>query len=177
MRRRSVGRRGEEDKVVQVGRVIADDWARLRDVRLRALAESPEAFGSTLAREQLYTDEQWRSWQQSAAWFMAFDGERPVGLVGGRHDPVEWLLIAMWVAPEVRGQGVGKRLLDAVVAEAARRGASAVALHVTDRNLVARKAYERFGFVASGEWESFTREGIHRRERMRLPVTGSTTNQ
>jgi ribosomal protein S18 acetylase RimI-like enzyme len=177
VRRRSVGRRGEEDKVVQVRRVLADDWARLRDVRLRALAASPEAFGSTLAREQLYSDEQWRVWQRSAAWFMAFDGERPVGLVGGRHDPVEWLLIAMWVAPEARGQGVGGRLVDAVVAEAVRQGASAVALHVTERNLVARKAYERFGFVATGEWEDLPREGDDRRERMRLPATGSTTNQ
>ena len=163
--------------MVQVGRVIADDWARLRDVRLRALAESPEAFGSTLAREQLYTDEQWRSWQQSSAWFMAFDGDRPVGLVGGRLDPDEWLLIAMWVAPEVRGQGVGRRLVDAVAGEAGRQGASTVVLHVTERNLVARKAYERLGFVATGEWESLAREGDQRRELMRLPVTGSTTNQ
>jgi GNAT superfamily N-acetyltransferase len=151
---------------------VEKPWPWRRD---RPLGRGPRR--RSVGRERLYTDEQWRSRQQSAAWFVAFDGERPVGLVGGRHDPVEWLLIAMWVAPESRGQGVGKRLMAAVVAEAVSQGASAVALHVTERNLIARKAYERFGFVATGEWERLIREGDYRRERMRLPVTGSTTNQ
>jgi RimJ/RimL family protein N-acetyltransferase len=163
--------------LVRVGRAIAEDWPLLREVRLRALAESPDAFGSTLAREELFTDEDWRMWQKSAAWFTALDGERPVGLVGGRSDPAEWFLIAMWVAPEVRGQGVGGQLVDAVAREAARNGASAVTLQVNDRNAAARRVFERLGFVATGEWETLFREGVYRRERMRLPVTDSTTNQ
>jgi ribosomal protein S18 acetylase RimI-like enzyme len=49
-----------------------------------------------------------------------------------------------------RGQGVGRALLAAIAAEAARRGYAEVRLDVIDSNLRARALYEREGFVAVG---------------------------
>ena len=37
-----------------------DDWQDWRSIRLRALAESPAAFGSDLAREEAHTEDVWR---------------------------------------------------------------------------------------------------------------------
>ena len=37
---------------ITVRRVRAEEWERLRETRLRALADAPMAFGATLADEQ-----------------------------------------------------------------------------------------------------------------------------
>jgi GNAT superfamily N-acetyltransferase len=61
----------------------------------------------------------------------------------------------MWVAPDVRGLGLGRRLLDRLSAEAASRGMLILRLE-TNRALVeAKRLYQRAGFV---ETEPFNNE-------------------
>ena len=38
----------------------ADDWARLRDIRLRALTDSPHAYGGTYEIESAFDEDRWR---------------------------------------------------------------------------------------------------------------------
>ncbi|MDR1356176.1 MAG: GNAT family N-acetyltransferase [Tannerellaceae bacterium] len=52
------------------------------------------------------------------------------------------------VLPGYRGQGVGRRLLDAIVEEAARRHASRITLEVRQDNVVARNLYKSLGFAS-----------------------------
>ncbi len=52
----------------------------------------------------------------------------------------------MYVGEEFRGMGVGKELLNAVAAEAKRRGADKVLLTVAARNEKGRRFFERTGF-------------------------------
>ncbi|WAU80084.1 GNAT family N-acetyltransferase [Streptomyces sp. Qhu-G9] len=54
------------------------------------------------------------------------------------------------VAAEVRGQGVGRALVRAVVAQARRQGALRITLRVLGHNTPARKLYESEGFVVEG---------------------------
>jgi len=61
---------------------------------------------------------------------------------------VRFLMDGIFVAPEARGQGVGTGLLDAVAAEAQRRGYAEVRLDVVEGNDRARALYEREGFRA-----------------------------
>ena len=44
----------------RVRQIRADEGPRLRALRLRALADSPWAFGSTLAREAAFLDDVWQ---------------------------------------------------------------------------------------------------------------------
>jgi len=37
----------------------SDEWARLRDIRLRALLDSPHAFGGTYENESNFDQSQW----------------------------------------------------------------------------------------------------------------------
>ena len=54
------------------------------------------------------------------------------------------------IRPELRGQGLGSRLLQAVIAEATRLGASRATLEVRRSNLPAIRLYERAGFSQAG---------------------------
>jgi ribosomal protein S18 acetylase RimI-like enzyme len=57
-----------------------------------------------------------------------------------------FLMDGVFVTPEARGQGIGTALLDAIIAEAAKRGYDAVRLDVIDTNPRARALYARHGF-------------------------------
>lgn len=143
---------------VGIRRLRAEDWRAARAVRLRALADAPGAFASTLGREEAFDEAEWRSRVSANAWFLAGTvddgGDHAVGLAcgipepgdpGGRH------LVGMWVEPGRRGTGVADRLVAAVTEWAREDGARRLALWVVDGNPRARRCYERLGFTPTGE--------------------------
>jgi ribosomal protein S18 acetylase RimI-like enzyme len=54
------------------------------------------------------------------------------------------------VAKEAQGRGIGSILLSAATEEGTRRGARKITLNVHDTNTVARRLYERHGYVVEG---------------------------
>lgn len=136
------------------------EWPTYKDLRLHALAESPEAFGSTLAAEQGRADAEWASRLARAAesgsdlpLVALLDGE-PIGLAWGRIEktnPDVAALYQMWVAPDQRGVGAGRMLLEAVIAWARDCGASFLELGVTVRESPAMHLYRDAGFEPAGE--------------------------
>jgi hypothetical protein len=68
---------------VGIAPATSEDWVRVRDVRIRALADAPFAFGSRLEEEQDRPESVWRASleRQAAATFLAIDGDETVGLV------------------------------------------------------------------------------------------------
>ncbi|GAA0945122.1 GNAT family N-acetyltransferase [Nonomuraea longicatena] len=129
------------------------DAERLREARLRALADSPDSFGSSYEREAAFSADKWaeRLSNPDGRWFAATAGGRIVGLVCGLEEhPGHVHLLSMWVDPAARGTGVGTRLVEEVVAWARAREAVEIGLWAVDRNHAARALYARFGFVPSG---------------------------
>jgi len=63
------------------------------------------------------------------------------------------------VAEAHRGRGCGRRLLDALVAEAARRGCTELLLEVADDAAAANALYAAAGFVPVGRRENYYRGG------------------
>jgi GNAT superfamily N-acetyltransferase len=131
--------------------VEADDWERLRDVRLRALSDAPHAFASTLERERVFPDEMWQDRaapNSDRTSFVAGDDAHFDALVTcfveGGPDTV--YLVAMWVAPELRGHGVAVALIDSVVGWSRDRAAQRVCLTVERGNEPALRLYRRCGF-------------------------------
>jgi GNAT superfamily N-acetyltransferase len=148
---------------VIVRRVAAADGALLRDVRLRALQDTPSAFGSTYAVEAVRPDGEWDERATTGAagpdrfTALAFDSAGCVGLAGGfrndddgHHADID--LVSMWVAPTHRGSGVAEHLVE-VILDWARDEAQAqvVGLWVTRGNDRAQRFYERLGFVETGD--------------------------
>ncbi len=137
---------------MQIHRVSPDEWRLWRDVRLEALAGDPEEFGSTLAREQEYDEDEWRERVTGGLKVVALDPDA-VGLVAASSRPTGLYLYSMWVRDTHRGRGVGEALVKTVLEWAAEEGWKIVQLRVWDDNLPARKLYRRLGFVDSEEPE------------------------
>ena len=76
---------------------------------------------------------------------------KPVGLLKLQREPGEWRLLQVQLAETVRGQGLGQRVLQEVLADAAQSGAR-VTLTVLKAN-PAKALYERLGFRVTGEDE------------------------
>jgi GNAT superfamily N-acetyltransferase len=148
-----------------VRRMLASEVSLLRALRLRALQTDPLSFGSTYEREAAFDDAFWSESAQrhagSDACAMFFAGDK--GLVRTAADPARpgvFFIHSMWVAPEARGQGLASELLDAAEAWARERGATVCELMVTDRAPVARRLYERRGYVADGHTEPSPHAGV-----------------
>ena len=137
---------------MQIHQVTPDEWELWRDVRLEALAADPDGFGSTLTREQAYTEDDWRETLERGLKLVALD-PGPVGLVGAESQPSGLHLYSMWVRASHRGRKVGEALVKAVLEWAAEQGWDVVRLRVYDDNLPARRLYKRLGFVDADEPE------------------------
>jgi ribosomal protein S18 acetylase RimI-like enzyme len=132
-------------------------------VRLRALEDTPAAFGSTYARESQLSD---ADWQQRAANLCT---PRSIGYLAQDHDvycgiavsflnqqnPQHAELMSMWVAPEQRRTNTGRLLVDAIEAWARSVGAHTLQLMVTSYNLAAISFYQRLGFTETGRTEPY----------------------
>jgi ribosomal protein S18 acetylase RimI-like enzyme len=151
-----------------VERLGEDDWAVFRELRLRSLLESPDAFGSTYGEESSRTERAWRDWAAGRWWdgtAAVFTGRADDGTAIGTATGAEFEaepgvahVYAMWVAPDARGAGVGRALVDAVAEWARDRRCDRLVLSVTESNLTARRFYEACGFEDTGERETL-REG------------------
>jgi ribosomal protein S18 acetylase RimI-like enzyme len=134
-----------------------------KSVRLRALQDSPFAFGSTYAKEAALSDADWErravEWNNGrSAGYVAMDGETACGLVAvflDEHEQTHAHQVSMWVDPAYRQHGVGRLLVEAVIAWSLAQGVRLLKLTVTSNNDVATRFYERLGFAKTGRTEPY----------------------
>ena len=134
-------------------RLTEDDWAVWRDVRLRALTDAPDVFGSSLADWSGLGDreERWRSRLVDVPLnVVATAGDSLIGQVSGTSSTSapSAELISMWVDPAGQGTGVGEALIGEVIVWARACGAAAVTLSVKTTNSHAASLYRRMGLLA-----------------------------
>jgi ribosomal protein S18 acetylase RimI-like enzyme len=142
--------------------LTAEDAEAYQALRLRGLQESPAAFGSTYQSEvdvplPHITERLARGAGREDVMFGAFDdGGVLVGLAGlgrqtgmkTRHRAHVW---GMYVGPEARGRGVGRALMQALIAHARTLdGLERLTLGVEAGNQAARTLYHTVGFVTYG---------------------------
>ena len=168
---------------VLVRRLWPQEWQAYRAIRLRALADAPEAFGATLAEAQAWSPEHWEARVANAAVsgidcpLVAEAGGLFVGLLWAKvdaHDAGRVNLFQMWVAPESRGRGVAAALLHEALGWARERGTRVVHLGVNSANAGALRLYERAGFHPIGEPYLMREGATHMEQEMRLDLCGTT---
>ena len=125
------------------------EGARVRELRLRALADAPEAFAATVAEDAALGAAEWEALAGGPGVVMVdedFMGMAAVYLPGG-EDPRVW---GTWVAPERRGSGLAGELMRALVDWARVRALPRLTLTVTEAAPAAQALYARAGFVRTG---------------------------
>ena len=140
----------------RIRRLRPDEWPALRALRLRALADAPDAFGSSVAREIDRPAERWLDWITDAdrVLIVAERAGTLIGMASGGLARAEERiagLYGMWVEPDARGTGVAPAIVEAVADWARENRYAVLGLGVTTTNRRAIRLYERLGFEDTGE--------------------------
>lgn len=161
----------------EIRRLTVEDLSLWRQIRLEALRDSPEAFGSTYEDESTLGlagwQTKWENWTCSpggGVWVALIDREA-AGLVGGvcdREVAGRVWLISMWVSPKARRRGIGRALVESVIAWAKTQGLNEIRLQVTSNNPAAQKLYELIGFKLTDGSEAHARKPSKCEHEMRL---------
>jgi ribosomal protein S18 acetylase RimI-like enzyme len=167
---------------VTVTRFAPQQWLVYRALRLASLADSPDAFGAQLAEQQRWPETLWKMrleagiFSEDACPLLAQCDGGPAGLIWGKVEGTaqgqgpDVHVYQVWVAPAYRRNGVGKALLDAVIAWARSKHARAIHLSVALNAATATRLYLRAGFIAIGK-PHLLREGSSlRSQSMYLPL-------
>jgi ribosomal protein S18 acetylase RimI-like enzyme len=143
-----------------ITRLPVERWPEYRELRLRALKTDPQAFGQSYDEAVNHPEERWRQRLLDAAegksWlvFAEQDG-RLIGMSGAYQWPEDLeanraMIIAVFVDPELRGQRIGERLVQAVLDQLRAAGLCSAILAVNPEQVAAVRLYERMGFIATG---------------------------
>lgn len=138
--------------------------AAFRDIRLAGLADDPRAFSAAFEDESR-NDAAWFAQRLRSSIVFAVDDApgRLIGMAGlavppGAKVSHKGMLWGVYLRPEARGRGLGRRLVGAVI-DAARGQVESLNLGVGSYNAAAIALYRAAGFVATGFEERALRIG------------------
>ncbi|MGE8573125.1 MAG: GNAT family N-acetyltransferase [Acinetobacter amyesii] len=103
---------------VTVRPTVESDWEILKNLRLEALQDSPDAFTATYEKTKTHSESEWRdraAQKRPCQFLLAFDGIRAVGMAGGIVDEQhEFTVVAMWLYENYRGNSVADLLISSL---------------------------------------------------------------
>ena len=145
---------------VRVEIVKPDDWSRVREIHLKSLIESPNAFGATFETAKDVSESEWRSRFEKLDYLIAsIDGEdaaiMSVEVLDGDFGATCWIG-GCWSDPVYRGKGLFRAMMQFV--DAQDRDWKVQGLGVWIDNYSAIAAYEKLGFVKMGDDTPSTRQ-------------------
>ena len=148
-----------------LSRFSSDQWKAYKAIRLEALQTNPEMFGSNFAKESQYSEQEWRAPLQSdqRAMFALYDGEEIIGVTGivlKKEDDSKAVLIASFIKPEYRGQGLSKLFYQARIDWAREKGCESVIVAHRDGNEKSKAANQSFGFEYTHTEETIWPDGV-----------------
>lgn len=141
---------------MEIRRLVARDAEAYRALMLEGYAKHPDAFTASVEERGPLPITWWTTRIEREFFIGAWQGDRLTGVAGliGESRPRtrhKASLVGMYVDDEFVRQGIGERLVEAVLDEAAARGGlRVVQLTVSEGNRPARALYERRGFVVFG---------------------------
>ncbi|WHT46847.1 GNAT family N-acetyltransferase [Sporosarcina thermotolerans] len=143
---------------MQIKRLCAQDAGDYYAIRLEALNMNPEAFAVSYLEEKGQLAEKYlkRFRNDDSFTFGAFDDDGLIGTVTLIPEKLVKLnhrasIVAMYVKPEKRGNGVAKQLIkEAITTARTIKGIEQIHLAVVSSNKAANSLYASFGFETYG---------------------------
>ena len=99
---------------ITVPSTVESDWEILKNLRLEALQDSPDAFTATFEKTKTHSDSEWRdrvAQKRPCQFLLAFDGMRVGGTIDKQH---EFTVVAMWLYENYRGNSVADLLISSL---------------------------------------------------------------
>lgn len=153
-----------------IRRIRIGEFDLFKQIRLRALKEAPYAFSSTYESALQRSEESWREQADNSAQgsdratFIAFSDDAPVGIAAlyrVENQINVGAMLQVWVAPEHRGTGVARDLIDAIFEWAGENNFRMILSRIRDGNIRAQIFYAKYGFSNSDEFSSSDFDGVY----------------
>ena len=144
---------------MEIRQLNSNDTGAYFSIRLEGLKNNPEAFASTYEEEKSQSADKYKTRfekAQNSFTYGAYEGSEIVGVITLVREQLIKLrhranIVAMYVKPEKRGNGIGKALMERVIEKArSLSGIEQLYLMVVTENQSARKLYQSMGFEVYG---------------------------
>lgn len=143
---------------MEIRELSSEEWRVLRDVKIRALQESPDVFEEDLTEILAWDCARWLrhispSDGELKRIFVAKLDRGYEGIVCVADDKLSsgtGYIGSMWVTPNARGGGIGRGLLDAALSQIHQWGLRRARLCVAEGDTAAISLYQSVGFTETG---------------------------
>ena len=135
-------------------RFVPADWESYKLIRLQALQTNPEMFGSSYAKEALYSQNDWVSLLEidTRAMFGLYHLDSLIGLSGAtikKENPFTAILFASFIKKTYRGLGLSKLFYQVRMDWARSKKCESVTVSHRLGNEISKAANQSFGFTYS----------------------------
>jgi len=135
------------------------DWRDFKKIRLDALMNNPESFGSSYEEAANRDDKKWkeRFKDTNSIVFIAFNHKLPIGVSIVNYESAERFkhlahIYSLYVKKEFRGKGISNLLIKSIILSTKRRkNIKKIKLNVVKQQIPAINLYKKFGFKIIGE--------------------------
>lgn len=143
---------------MEIYKLTPGDWEKFKEIRLDALKNGSEAFGSSFEEKVGKSDEEWRKTLEKPTNYIyaAAEGENICGMVAAYQEEGEKVshiayIWGVYVKKEYRGKGISQQVMQSLLNELKTTGKiEKINLNVSTKQLPAIKLYESLGFQIAG---------------------------
>lgn len=142
---------------MEIIKLAPEDWEKYKKIRLEAFQKDSLAFGTSHEEGLKKKDEEWKATLKKDGRYLFFAkvDDEIVGMVAAYQEEGERVhhvayVWGVYVRETFRGQGIGKKLMEALLDELEKNNVVKANLNVNTAQANAVKLYESLGFQIIG---------------------------